>query len=99
MMVEIDIPNHEVIKIASLNSASAMGLSDNFGSIEVGKFGDLMIIKGNPLENIYNTRIVHTVIKKGVIYDTQELLKACEEKSGPNSKQEWFGKTFVESKH
>lgn len=90
MMSEIGIPNHEVIKIASLNSAQAMGISDKHGSIEKGKFGDLMIIKGNPLNDIYNTRNVHTVIKHGKVYDTEELLKSCEGKLGPVSEASWF---------
>lgn len=92
MMSEIGIPNHEVIKIASLNSAEAMGISDKLGNIAVGKFGDLMIIKGNPLEDIYSTRNVHTVIKQGKVYDTKELLKSCEGKLGPESEESWFEK-------
>ncbi|UKM64776.1 amidohydrolase family protein [Flavobacteriaceae bacterium GSB9] len=90
MMSEIGIPNHEVVKIASLNSAKAMRISDKQGSIAVGKFGDLMIIKGNPLDDIYNTRNVHTVIKHGKVYDTKELLKSCEGKLGPLSEESWF---------
>ncbi len=90
MMSEIGIPNHEVIKIASLNSAEAMGISDRHGSIEVGKYGDLMIVKGNPLDNIYNTQTVHTVIKQGKVYDTKKLLKLCEGKLGPESEESWF---------
>jgi len=90
MMSEIGIPNHEVVKIASLNSAEAMGIGDKHGSIVVGKFGDLMIIKGNPLNDIYNTRNVHTVIKYGKVYDTKEILKSCEGKLGPESEESWF---------
>lgn len=92
LMSEVGIPNHEVIKIASLNSARAMGLGDKLGSIEVGKIGDLMIIKGNPLEDIYNTHNVHTVIKQGKVYDTQKLLQSCEGKLGPESEAMWVGK-------
>ncbi|MTI40885.1 amidohydrolase family protein [Fulvivirga lutimaris] len=92
LMSEVGIPNHEVIKIASLNSARAMGLEDKLGSIEVGKMGDLMIVKGNPLEDIYNTHNVHTVIKQGKVYNTQELLQSCEGMLGPQSEASWLGK-------
>lgn len=82
MMSDIGIPNNEVIKIATINSAKAMGLEEDLGSIETGKIADLMIIKGNPLKDIYATRTVHTIIKGGKVYDTKTLLDECEGKLG-----------------
>ncbi|QCK16126.1 amidohydrolase family protein [Mangrovivirga cuniculi] len=92
MMSEIRIPNNEILKIATINSAMAMGLEEKVGSIEIGKLADLIIIKGNPLEDIYFTRSVHTVIKNGEIYDSQSLLEKCEGKLGPESEEKWFNK-------
>jgi hypothetical protein len=39
------------------------------GSIEVGKFGDVLILDADPLQNIWNTRQIHMVIKGGEIVD------------------------------
>jgi hypothetical protein len=79
------IPPAAAIKMATINGARALKVSDKLGSIEIGKFADLFITKGNPLENIRNTRNVHTVLKGGVIYDTQKLFKSVEGKYGPVS--------------
>lgn len=89
LLSEAGIPNAEVIKIATLNSARAIGLSDRLGTIEVGKWGDLMVIKGNPIKSIKNTRSVHTVIKGGVLYSTEDLLNAAKGKLGPVSADDW----------
>ncbi|MEO1049111.1 MAG: amidohydrolase family protein [Bacteroidota bacterium] len=83
------IPNADVIKIATINGANALRVGDKIGSIEVGKFGDMFITKGNPLLDIRNSRNVHTVIKGGVVYDTQEILKSVECKMGPYHKGDW----------
>jgi imidazolonepropionase-like amidohydrolase len=68
------IPNAAVLKIATTNSAKALGVFDRLGTIEPGKLADMFIITGNPLVDIRNTRTVHTVIKSGVVYDSKELL-------------------------
>ena len=41
--------------------------------MEKGKRGDLILITGNPLEDIHNTRNVDYVITNGVMYHTAEL--------------------------
>ena len=42
----------EIIRAATINSARSMGLEGSFGSIEAGKNADLMIVKGDPFENV-----------------------------------------------
>lgn len=89
VMSEAGISNADVLKIATINGAEAIGWGDRIGSIEVSKLADLMVIKGNPLDEIQNTRSVHTVIKGGVIFDSKEVLKQAEGKLGPVSETEW----------
>jgi imidazolonepropionase-like amidohydrolase len=40
----------------------------NIGSISVGKYADIISVKGNPLQDISVLENVQTVIKDGVIY-------------------------------
>jgi imidazolonepropionase-like amidohydrolase len=42
----------EVIQSATINGAEALGMSDEIGSIRVGKKADLVIVKENPLRNL-----------------------------------------------
>ena len=42
----------EVIRSATLNGAEALGVENKIGSIEVGKYADIIIIEENPLENL-----------------------------------------------
>ncbi|MFC1556753.1 amidohydrolase family protein [candidate division KSB1 bacterium] len=77
------IPPAKALKMATINGARALNLSDMFGSIDVGKIADLLVIKGNPIQNIRNTRTVHTVLKAGIKYDTADLFKSVEGKLGP----------------
>ena len=77
------LPANVVLKAATINGARALGLADKFGSIEKNKFADLIIINGNPLEDIKNVRNLVNVIKNGLLYNPRELLKSVEGKIGP----------------
>ena len=87
-MVRAGIRPADVLKIAPINGARALNVSDKLGTIEVGKFADLLIIKGNPLRDIRNTRTVHTVVKAGVAYDTARLLESVRGTMGPDGPAE-----------
>jgi len=77
------IPPAAVLKAATINGANALGIGEDLGSIEVGKFADLVVVSGNPVDDIKAARNVQLVIKSGVIYDPESLLKSAEGKIGP----------------
>jgi imidazolonepropionase-like amidohydrolase len=79
------IPNAAVLKIATINSARAMGFGDRLGTIEAGKWADLVVVRGNPLRDIKRTRMPRVVIKAGRVYDPAALMKSVEGKIGPMS--------------
>ncbi|MTI31200.1 amidohydrolase family protein [Xanthovirga aplysinae] len=74
--VKAGIPNAEVLKIATLVSAEVIGVQDQLGSIEEGKLADLILVDGNPLENISDIRRVELTMKDGKIYKPAELYEA-----------------------
>jgi hypothetical protein len=79
------IPNAAVLRIATINSARAIGLGDRLGTIEPGKWADLVIVRGNPIADIRRVRLPRVVIKDGRVYDPAALMKSVEGKIGPAS--------------
>jgi len=86
-LVLAGIPPAAALKIATINGARALGVSDKLGTLEAGKLADLFVIDGNPLVDIKNTRKVRLVMKSGLTYDPQELLKQAEGKIGFSPKR------------
>ncbi|WP_420615394.1 amidohydrolase family protein [Candidatus Palauibacter sp.] len=72
-----------MFRIATLNSARAMGLDDELGSIEEGKIADLVIVRGNPLEDVRAARDVWFVFARGRLHSPEELLAMAEGRIGP----------------
>lgn len=63
----------EAIQSATIVPARAMKLDADSGSIEVGKRADLILVDGNPLENISDIRKVSRVVANGRMYDAGKL--------------------------
>jgi len=63
----------EAIQAATVVPARVMGMEKEAGTVEKGKRADLILINGNPLEDIHNTRNVEYVITNGSMYHTAEL--------------------------
>jgi imidazolonepropionase-like amidohydrolase len=71
--VELGIPPVEVLRIATLDAAEAVGAGADLGSLETGKLADILLLDANPLEDIRNTRSIWRVIKGGWVFDPAEL--------------------------
>ncbi len=75
--VKAGIPASEVLYLATLGSANVAQCNKELGSIEVGKLADMILVNGNPLENISDIRKVDLTIKNGNIYDPATLYQAA----------------------
>lgn len=67
LLSKLNIPNMDILKIATINSAKCVGVEKDYGSIEVGKQADLVCLNENPLETISNVRKINRVIQSGKI--------------------------------
>lgn len=81
------IPPAAALRFATINAARALGV-DELGTIEVGKLADLVVVTGNPLEDIRSTRHPRLVMKDGQVYDPEELLRGVEGRLGPTGPED-----------
>lgn len=64
---------HEVLRAATLESAEVIGRKAQIGSLEPGKYADILILSANPLELIENAAVIDKVVKNGRVYDAATL--------------------------
>lgn len=67
------MPNHEILRSATIVGAEAIGHGGDLGSIDRGKLADFQVIRGNPLDDIHNTENVLYVMKNGRLYQAEDL--------------------------
>ncbi len=72
--------NLDVLRVATLEGAKAIGLDNEIGSIEAGKLADLVVMDSNPLEDIANTNSISRVMVNGTLYDAWTLAQQWPEK-------------------
>ena len=75
LYVEAGLTPLQAIQTATIVPAQVMNIDKQTGSIKTGKQADLIIIDGDPLQQIRNIRNVWMVIKEGQQYDPMALHK------------------------
>jgi imidazolonepropionase-like amidohydrolase len=55
------------LKSATADAADLLGIADRAGTVDVGKDADLVLLDGDPLADIRNTRRVVAVVRGGVV--------------------------------
>lgn len=88
MMAQGGMTPLEALATATINPAMEFGMDHALGSLEQGKLADIIVIDGNPLEDIRVTdRVTHTMVN-GRLYDAttmNQLVPAAE----PRAKFFW----------
>jgi len=95
------LTNLDFVKIMTIEGASALGMDDQVGSLEVGKQADLIVLNTDqahwiPMYNIYShlvysavgSDVVHTVVKGNVLMEDR-VLKTVDESSVLKEARDW----------
>ncbi len=67
LLVEAGLTPLQALRSATITPAEFFNLENKMGTIEPGKYADLVILNSNPLDSIKNTQNIHMVIAKGEI--------------------------------
>lgn len=71
--VRLGMSPAEAIEVGTSRAAGFLGLKD-VGSLATGKYADFIVLDGNPLDDILNTRKISAVYLRGAKLDREALL-------------------------
>jgi len=72
-LVEAGLTPLEALQCATINAANWLGQLDSLGSVEIGKFADLVLLDANPLADIKNVQNIRAVVMNGRLLDRARL--------------------------
>jgi imidazolonepropionase-like amidohydrolase len=77
LMKQAGLTNLQILQCATANAAQLFGgeAGAHIGKIDNGYFADLVILKSNPVDDIAHASDIDTVIKNGVVYAADSVLK------------------------
>jgi imidazolonepropionase-like amidohydrolase len=76
---EAGIPPADILRSATLVPVEFMGLGDHLGSIREGKTASVVLVRGNPLEDIRNAQQIESVFLRGGYFSRQDLDRLLDE--------------------
>jgi imidazolonepropionase-like amidohydrolase len=79
LFVEIGMTPHQAIISATSHAAEAIGMKDHVGGLEAGKFADMVLVNGDPLQNIDHLKDIAWIMKGGRRFDPATLTSAMGE--------------------
>lgn len=70
-MVDMGLPPLQAIQAATVNAADLIGWSDRVGTLEAGKYADIIAVDGDPLANVRVLETIRFVMKGGEVVKYQ----------------------------
>ena len=75
LLVDAGLTNEETLISATRLPAEWLGIDKEVGTVEIGKYADLVLLDANPLEDIKNTRTINGVFVNGTWVDKGKIDK------------------------
>jgi imidazolonepropionase-like amidohydrolase len=72
-LVQAGLTPMQALQAATRNSAEFLGKLKTGGTLEQGKFADLLLLDANPLDDIHNTQKIRSIILRGKLLDRVDL--------------------------
>ncbi|MFN0098377.1 MAG: amidohydrolase family protein [Gemmatimonadaceae bacterium] len=69
LVSQVGLTPLQAIQAATQHGAQALGLADSTGTITVGKWADLVVLRADPSTDIRNTQTVRSVMRRGVLHE------------------------------
>jgi hypothetical protein len=73
LLVEAGLTPAEALRAATLEPARYLGATDSLGSVAPGRVADLVLLEGDPLADVRNTRRIEAVIQAGRLWTRPAL--------------------------
>jgi len=70
LMVKYGMTPAQALKSATMNAADLLGMQDQVGSLDTGKFADIVAVPADPMADITQLERVDFVMKSGEVYKT-----------------------------
>ena len=68
LMVKGGMTPAQALHSANMTAAELLGMQDKIGSLEAGKYADIVAVPGDPMSDIQQLEKVNFVMKGGVVY-------------------------------
>jgi len=75
LLVKAGLTASEALRTATINPARYLGFEDRVGTVEKGKFADLVLLDASPLDDIHSTQRIAAVVQSGRLLDRKALDK------------------------
>jgi len=73
MLSQGGMSNYQALKCATVNGAALLGMEKQLGTLQVGKLADMIVIDGNPMEDIRKSENVVYTMVNGRLFDTETM--------------------------
>jgi imidazolonepropionase-like amidohydrolase len=68
LMVKAGMTPAQALRSANMTAAELLGMQDKIGSVEAGKYADIVAVPGDPMTDVHQLEKVNFVMKGGVVY-------------------------------